>query len=235
MKAIPDAHPDSHKIFAGIDIHRYPEYLSVCLSFSSPLLESTMGSLNTTAMPIAIIGCGLIGPRHALAVQKVPSASLSCIVDPSPAAQAVADSFKVPYFSSITAMTAALDKPEAAIICTPNHTHADLGKELLDAGVHILVEKPIATESASGRDLVRLPLISNICATGIGASFVLAPSVTQTAWHGPFGQVVNSFAVGGPDWNHVGQTCEFGQPSPPRRSPSTIPPNNPARKAASEL
>jgi predicted dehydrogenase len=45
-------------------------------------------------------------------------------------------------------------KPDAAIVCTPNHTHVSLSKELAAAGVHILVEKPISTDIPSGLDLV---------------------------------------------------------------------------------
>jgi predicted dehydrogenase len=47
-------------------------------------------------------------------------------------------------------------KPDAAIVCTPNNTHAIIAKDLLTAGVHVLVEKPIATTIQDGRDLIKV-------------------------------------------------------------------------------
>ncbi|KAF2191393.1 hypothetical protein K469DRAFT_808680 [Zopfia rhizophila CBS 207.26] len=37
-------------------------------------------------------------------------------------------------------------KPDVAIVCTPNHTHVSVSKELLDGGVHVLCEKPISVD-----------------------------------------------------------------------------------------
>ena len=105
-------------------------------------------------LKIAIIGTGLIGPRHAAAVQLDPEAELVCIVDPNPATKNVALSLGTTLYASIQEMLASNHKPEAAIICTPNHTHVSVSKELLDAGVHILVEKPISVDVESGSSLV---------------------------------------------------------------------------------
>jgi predicted dehydrogenase len=45
---------------------------------------------------------------------------------------------------------------DGVIICTPNHTHADLVREALEAGKHVLVEKPLALDVESADRLVRL-------------------------------------------------------------------------------
>lgn len=108
----------------------------------------------SSPISIVIIGAGLIGPRHAQAVEKCSSAKLAAFVDVSPATQAVADSYGVPFFTSISGLLAD-NKPDAAIICTPNHTHVSISRELLAAGVHVLVEKPISTDSAEGQSLVQ--------------------------------------------------------------------------------
>ncbi|KAF1987021.1 oxidoreductase [Aulographum hederae CBS 113979] len=109
-----------------------------------------------TPITIAIIGTGLIGPRHVSAVQCSPNATLLCIVDPSPSSQTVAANFSIPRYASIKSMLSSSPTvPEAAIVCTPNHTHVAVSKELLSAGIHVLVEKPISTDVTSGRSLVQ--------------------------------------------------------------------------------
>jgi predicted dehydrogenase len=104
---------------------------------------------------IAVIGAGLIGPRHAETVAADPDAVLAAIVDLMPAGAELAKKLKVPYHSSIEELLKSPDKPDGAIICTPNHTHVAVGLQLVRSGVHILVEKPISTDIESGAELVR--------------------------------------------------------------------------------
>lgn len=105
---------------------------------------------------IAVVGQGAIGPRHADAVLHVPGTVLVCIVDPHPPAAEGAAKYRCPVFTSVDAMLD--DKSvefDAAIVCTPNHTHVSISKQLLQAGKHVLCEKPICVDVASGRELVR--------------------------------------------------------------------------------
>lgn len=104
---------------------------------------------------IAIIGQGAIGPRHTSAVLDVPSASLACIVDPHPPSTSAALKYNCPVYASVDEMLQdASVHVDAAIVCTPNHTHVELSKQLLQAGIHVLCEKPICTDIASGLELV---------------------------------------------------------------------------------
>lgn len=109
---------------------------------------------SSSPVTFAIIGTGLIGPRHASAIVNTSSAELLCLVDPNPAAVAVANQFGVPIYTSITDMLASAHKPQAAIICTPNHTHVPISKQLLTADVSVLCEKPIATDMDSAMDVL---------------------------------------------------------------------------------
>ncbi|KAK8238429.1 quinate utilization oxidoreductase QutH [Phyllosticta capitalensis] len=112
-----------------------------------------MSSQNTIS--VAVVGTGLIGPRHAQAVLSNPSTTLSCIVDPNPAAAKVASELGVNLYPSIQAMVSSDDKPAAAIVCTPNHKHVAVSTELLNAGIHVLCEKPLSIDIANGAELVR--------------------------------------------------------------------------------
>ena len=113
-----------------------------------------------SVVTVAIIGAGLIGPRHAQSIIRCVGAELSCIVDPSSSARAVAEAFSVPVFKSIQEMITHGSKPEAAIVCTPNSTHVPVSKELFAAGIHVLVEKPMSTTIQDGRDLIEAAKIS---------------------------------------------------------------------------
>ncbi|KAL2682818.1 hypothetical protein Neosp_007273 [[Neocosmospora] mangrovei] len=103
----------------------------------------------------AVIGVGLIGPRHAKTVVESKEAELVAIVDLMPAGQKLAQELGVAYFKSVAEMLQSPNKPEAAIICTPNHTHVPLSRELSSGGVHILIEKPFCTDIASGKELLQ--------------------------------------------------------------------------------
>ncbi len=56
---------------------------------------------------------------------------------------------------SSIAFKAGTVKADAIILATPTHTHVPLTKELLGTGLAVLIEKPVATSAAEGRDLLR--------------------------------------------------------------------------------
>lgn len=123
----------------------------------SPDYAHTSQLHNMSRVTIAVIGTGLIGPRHAEAILQESEAELFCLIDPNPAVEQIAKQFKVEWFSSIQHMLEAKGKPDGAIVCTPNHTHVIVSKELMNANIHVLCEKPMATDSKQGIALVRLP------------------------------------------------------------------------------
>ncbi|GEQ70614.1 hypothetical protein JCM33374_g4292 [Metschnikowia sp. JCM 33374] len=104
-----------------------------------------------------IIGAGLIGPRHAESVLKRNDCSLFAIVDRSAKGPEVARSCDALHFKTIHDMFLFCERydeyPDAAIVCTPNDSHAEIGMLLAERGIHMLVEKPMA---ASAVDCIRL-------------------------------------------------------------------------------
>ncbi|KAI5284313.1 hypothetical protein KEM54_001435 [Ascosphaera aggregata] len=119
--------------------------------------DETLRSKNETkpTVRIAIIGAGIIGLRHAQSVSVNSFAELVAFVDIDPYAKDIAESMGTKYFDSIVSLLGK-DKPDAAIVCTPSNTHVSIAKTLLSAKVHVLVEKPIATDITSGLSLLRL-------------------------------------------------------------------------------
>lgn len=113
--------------------------------------------MKTSQVPLKIAvvgGSGLIGKRHCQHVASNPATQLIAIVDPSPAAAEVAKTHSTALYPTISALLDSPHRPDAAIVCTPNHTHVPLSSQLAEAGVHLLCEKPISTTIASASSLI---------------------------------------------------------------------------------
>lgn len=102
---------------------------------------------------IAVLGAGLIGQRHIQHVKDEPKAELVAIVDPTLEAKALAESLGVKWSADYEALLKS-DKPDGAIIATPNLLHLSCGLASIEAGVPALVEKPIADDVLAATRLV---------------------------------------------------------------------------------
>ncbi|KAL0930682.1 quinate utilization oxidoreductase [Colletotrichum truncatum] len=111
-------------------------------------------SSQASKVRFAVIGAGLIGPRHARTVAQSADAILVAIVDPAPSGHDLASELNVAHYASVDELLQSPDSPEAAIVCTPNHTHVQVSKRLSSSGVHVLVEKPVSSDIATGLELV---------------------------------------------------------------------------------
>ncbi|KAF5496945.1 scyllo-inositol 2-dehydrogenase [Colletotrichum siamense] len=111
-------------------------------------------STQAPKIPFAVIGVGLIGPRHAQTVIQSPDAELIAVVDPAPAGKQLAAELNVPHYATVDDLLSCSHIPQAAIICTPNHTHALVARQLSSKGVHPLIEKPISSDIQSGTELL---------------------------------------------------------------------------------
>ena len=89
-----------------------------------------------------LLGAGRIGKVHARAITANPDARLVAVADAmAPAAQAIADLYGAEV-RTIEAIEAAADI-DAAVICTPTDTHAELIERFARAGKAVFCEKPI--------------------------------------------------------------------------------------------
>src|SRR6202011_735043 len=82
------------------------------------------------------------------------------IVDPTPAGQELSKTIGVVNFNSLDdlleARRAKNIQVDAAIIAVPNHVHIPVAVPLVQNGISVLVEKPLSTESASARELLKV-------------------------------------------------------------------------------
>ena len=111
-----------------------------------------MPTLNKTR--IALAGAGAAGQAHACLALASPSCGLTAIVDPSAAAVPIAARCGVPLYGSLSELLAA-QRPDGVILATPNSLHVPQALQCIDAGLPILLEKPMATTVAHGEQLLK--------------------------------------------------------------------------------
>ncbi len=102
---------------------------------------------------LAVMGAGLIGARHAALVRASAACVLVGLCDTDPARQSAADDLGVPFYSSVEELLDR-ERPDGAIIATPNAQHTAVAVACAVRGVHILVEKPIADTLAQAQCLI---------------------------------------------------------------------------------
>ncbi len=104
---------------------------------------------------IAVAGLG-IGRRHIRAYQALPGVEVVAIADVDPQALAKArDEFAIPFASTDYEQVIARADVDAISICTPDRLHAGQAIEALEAGKHVLCEKPLATTLQDAAGVVR--------------------------------------------------------------------------------
>tara|TARA_Y100000588_G_scaffold305922_1_gene329427 strand:- start:2265 stop:3308 length:1044 start_codon:yes stop_codon:yes gene_type:complete len=114
-----------------------------------------------TTVKIAVIGAGLIGRKHAETITNSNKCSLAGICDVNPENKRLADELGVPFYESISDLLKN-ERPEGAIIATPNGQHASIAEICAKYTVHVLIEKPIADNIESARHIIRLENDSGI-------------------------------------------------------------------------
>lgn len=97
---------------------------------------------------VGLVGCGKVGSIHAAALQSLAQAEFVAACDTSPErAEAFAAKFGVRPFADAAAMLRE-GGIEAVVIGTPHPLHAEPAIRAAEAGVHVLVEKPMAATLA---------------------------------------------------------------------------------------
>src|ERR1700733_3458372 len=101
---------------------------------------------------VAVIGAGVFGRHHLRVLSQSLNATLVGVVDADPerAAQAAAE-HNCLTFATLGELKGNVD---AAVVAVPTSLHAGVGCELLESGIDVLMEKPIAADLASARRLV---------------------------------------------------------------------------------
>jgi predicted dehydrogenase len=102
----------------------------------------------------AVIGAGTFGRHHIRVVSQMAGVELSAVVDSDP--KKLAELKINPIIERLSNLDSLPDLVDAAIVATPTNTHEAVATRLLETGIDVLVEKPIADSSQAGERLSRL-------------------------------------------------------------------------------
>ena len=101
---------------------------------------------------LAVVGAGQFGRNHCRVIHESERADLAAVVDidPARAAEVAALYHALP----LTGLRELSGKVDAAVVAVPTSAHEEVGVALLDAGIDILVEKPIAGDLPAATRLI---------------------------------------------------------------------------------
>jgi len=114
----------------------------------------------------AVIGVGTMGRNHARVYAQLEHATLVAAADADPKAlEAIARTYKVPTYTDYEQM---LDeaKPDLVSVAVPTRFHREVATTVLARGVHVFLEKPIASTVIEGQKIVD-------CARAAGVKFTV--------------------------------------------------------------
>ena len=97
---------------------------------------------------VGLIGCGKVAHLHAKSFQNIPNAELAAVCNHNlPRAEAFASEYGIEAFDDLEKMVKTTGI-EAVCVCTPHPAHAKAAVAAAEAGLHIAVEKPLASSLA---------------------------------------------------------------------------------------
>ena len=116
-----------------------------------------------TRLKVALIGLGRMGRVHAAALVKSNSVEVVAVADPSPNAlnfaktlfsgAALVDNYKQALLH---------DQVRACVIASPTPMHAEMVRDALEHGLHVLCEKPLALDTEVAKELATLATTANL-------------------------------------------------------------------------
>ncbi|QDU31727.1 putative oxidoreductase YdgJ [Anatilimnocola aggregata] len=146
---------------------------------------------------VLVVGVGSIGERHLRCFQGTGRSEVT-LVEINPALrQAVAERYNVRGYASLEEALAT--KPTAAVVAVPAHLHLKIASQLAQAGVHLLIEKPLSTSTQGVKELSELVARQQIvCGVAyVYRSHPVLGAMREAIASGRFGQPVELVAVCG--------------------------------------
>jgi predicted dehydrogenase len=108
--------------------------------------------MSQSVIRMGVAGAGVFGRNHLRVIAASPRARLAAVYDPDlDRARAAAAEFGCEACASLDELAA---RCNAAVVASPTTTHADVACRLLEAGLDVLVEKPMAATEEEARRMI---------------------------------------------------------------------------------
>jgi predicted dehydrogenase len=102
---------------------------------------------------VGVVGGGYWGSKHVRTLSSLPDVEQVVVIDPClERVRSLAGTY--PALQVRASLASALDDVDAVVVATPPRTHAPLALQALEAGKHVMVEKPLATSSSEARAML---------------------------------------------------------------------------------
>ena len=98
------------------------------------------------ALRYGVVGLGVMGRNHARVIRELDGIELAAVVDPFAVDDDIAGAPLLPGLDRLLE-----EHIDAAVVAVPTTAHEEVALRLAEAGVHVLVEKPIAADVTQGR------------------------------------------------------------------------------------
>lgn len=133
----------------------------------------------TSSRRVCLIGAGFISQLHADALAALPGVTIAAIVDPNlAAAERLAARWRIPAAHASLDEALAAGGLDAAHVLTPPDLHEPITSRLLEAGLTVLVEKPLTPAKASSLALTALAESKGLT-LGVNQNFVFHPAFAR--------------------------------------------------------
>ena len=128
---------------------------------------------------VAIVGCGKIADQHVQAVARIPGSRVVAVCDRERLmAQQLAERFRIPgCFADVEEMLRAVS-PDVVHVTTPPQSHYVIGRQCLEAGSHVLLEKPFTVTAAEAEALVHFAQQRGLSVTA-GHNYQFTPEMIE--------------------------------------------------------
>ena len=102
----------------------------------------------------AVVGCGHIGKRHAEMITRDEKAELVALCDIRPKAELGVEAYPVPFAKNLEELLKIASDVDVINICVPNGLHAEMAIKAIEAGHHVVIEKPMALTLADAERVI---------------------------------------------------------------------------------
>lgn len=143
----------------------------------TPRHRMKSGVLSVHRTRVAVVGYGYWGRKHVRVLNSLPGVSV-IVVDGNPDHLREADVQFPQLEASAASLDEVLDRVDAVLVATPPMSHAGIAMQALNAGKHVLVEKPLSTSVEDAEELVRAAATNNVQLM-VGHTFEHNPAVRQ--------------------------------------------------------